>query len=264
MDGAKARSSAQERVLFSRRLRSDIVSGRYSPNERLVEADLAEKYNVRRGVVRVVLAELVHEGLAVRTVNRGARVRYVSPAEAIEITEARLAMEAICAARAAERATDEQLAEMVSALDMMSRAAAQTDIRGVAQGLHEVHDRVRRFSGHSVGQAMAERLRNQTIRHQYDEILASGRLQASVGEHKEIVDAIVARDPERAEEAVRRHRVATVAALKGLAEADRSADGDGAPADQVASRREAEGESKRVVRQKSKPPRQRLQPAGGR
>jgi len=82
-------------------LRDAIVDGEFAPNQRLVEADLSERFGASRGSIRTALLELGAEGLVERVQNRGARVRAVSLAEAIEITEVRMVLEGLCAAKAA-------------------------------------------------------------------------------------------------------------------------------------------------------------------
>ena len=71
------------------------------PNERLIESDLIDSLGVSRAAVRIILAQLENEGLVVREPNRGARVRMVSEAEAIEITQTRAALESLVAQQAA-------------------------------------------------------------------------------------------------------------------------------------------------------------------
>ena len=86
-------------------IRDAIVHGDFAPNQRLVEADLSEQFGASRATVRSALVELANEGLVERVQNRGARVRAVSLAEAIEISEVRMVVEGLCAAKAAERIT---------------------------------------------------------------------------------------------------------------------------------------------------------------
>ncbi|MBV8964489.1 MAG: GntR family transcriptional regulator [Hyphomicrobiales bacterium] len=83
------------------RLREAITSGRFQPNERLIEMELAALLAANRTNVRTALAQLEQEGLVVREANRGARVRLVSHEDAIEITQARGALEALIAGLAA-------------------------------------------------------------------------------------------------------------------------------------------------------------------
>ena len=85
-------------------LRAAIVSGELQPNERLVEADLSGKLGAGRSAVRTALTRLAQEGLIEQERNRGARVRKIGKEEAIQIYEARAALEAL-AARPRRRST---------------------------------------------------------------------------------------------------------------------------------------------------------------
>ena len=84
-------------------LREAIARGRLTPNERLIEEELARDYGVNRANIRMALAMLDQEGLVVREPNRGARVRAVSDSEAIEIAETRLAIEGMISAGQADK-----------------------------------------------------------------------------------------------------------------------------------------------------------------
>ena len=100
----------------------DIREGVYHPRERLIEVELCERYGASRGAVRAALIELAALGLVEREANRGARVRRVSIDEAIESTEVRLTLQAMCAGRAATRVTDEDRAELAALLDDLRAA----------------------------------------------------------------------------------------------------------------------------------------------
>jgi len=56
-----SRSNVNENV--TEKLREDIILKKYSPEDRLVESELAKKYNVSRGSIRVAIQELIYEGL---------------------------------------------------------------------------------------------------------------------------------------------------------------------------------------------------------
>ena len=71
-----------------------ISRGELVANQRLIEKDICEEYGASRGTVRAALTALDAEGLVERIQNRGARVRSVSLAEAIEILEVRSLLEA--------------------------------------------------------------------------------------------------------------------------------------------------------------------------
>ena len=98
----------------------------FPSGERLIEAQLCERYSCGRAVARAALVQLESEGLVVRQPNRGATVRRISVAEAIEITEARAALEGLIAARAARHATAGECAELRQVIADMRIAVATT------------------------------------------------------------------------------------------------------------------------------------------
>ena len=110
------------------RLREFIASGRFVPNERLVEVDLATALKTNRANVRIALAMLDQEGLVVRERNRGARVRRVSDTEAMEIAEARRALEGVVARQAAARAGKADTLALRSIIAAMRKAHAGSDL----------------------------------------------------------------------------------------------------------------------------------------
>ena len=84
------------------RLRGAILRGDLGPNQRLVEADMSSAFELPRAAVRTALVRLEHEGLIEREPHRGARVRLVTEQEAVEILEARAALEGLAASQAAK------------------------------------------------------------------------------------------------------------------------------------------------------------------
>src|SRR5690242_15073021 len=98
------------------------------PNERLVEADLAERLQVSRAIVRTALVRLGQDGMVTLTPHRGARVRVVTDAEAVEILQTRAVLEALTAREAALRATAAEIAEVRRILDGMGRRLAEGDL----------------------------------------------------------------------------------------------------------------------------------------
>jgi DNA-binding GntR family transcriptional regulator len=216
-DRVGGRESGEPGRSFTDLLRSEIVSGVFSPNERLVEADLSDLYRVSRGTARAALSELDKEGLVERQPNRGARVRALSPAEATELTEARFAIEGLCAGDAARHATSEEVAELRALLSAMGEAAKAQDVIGYYDLVAQLGQRIRAFSRHRSAAALAERLQNQLAPYSTVDSFAPGRINASLKEFQAIVDAIARADPEAAEAAMRAHRVAVTAARREVA-----------------------------------------------
>ncbi len=186
-------------------LREAIVAGEFAPNQRLVEADLSEQFAASRAAVRAALLELTSEGLVERVQNRGARVRAISLAEAIEITEVRMVVEGLMAAKAATRLTDHDRARLREIGAAMQDAVAAGNLLGYSELNRQLHTLVRTAGGQQTASRILERLRGQNVRHQFRLSLHPGRPAVSLPQHLAIIDALCAGDAAAAEAAMREH-----------------------------------------------------------
>ena len=145
---------------------------------------------------------------------RGARVRAISRSEAIEITEVRMVVEGLCARRAAVAATTADR-ESLRALGRRLRDAVHAgDLREYSLTNRELHARVVEISRQSAAATELERLRAQSVRHEFRLALVPGRVQVSLPEHEAVIDAICTGDGDAAEAAMRAHMASVVDALK--------------------------------------------------
>jgi DNA-binding GntR family transcriptional regulator len=144
-------------------IRAAIADGEFVPDQRLVEADLSERFGASRASVRTALVQLTSEGLVERVQNRGARVRAISLAEAIEMTEVRMALEGLCAAKAAERLTDDNRDQLRGIGSAMQTAVAAGDLLGYSEHNKELHALIRALGGQTTARAILERLRGQNV-----------------------------------------------------------------------------------------------------
>ncbi|WP_328779093.1 GntR family transcriptional regulator [Streptomyces canus] len=195
-------------------LRQAILHGEMAPAQRLVENELAEQFGVTRASIRAALIDLEAQGLVERIRNRGSRVRVVTVEEAVAITECRMVLEALCAAKAATLASDEQLAELTELGTAMTKAVADGEPMTYSELNQELHARVREFSGQRTAVDLLERLNAQLVRHRFQLALRPGRPQHSLNEHLAMIEAIRARDPQAAEKAVRAHLTSVIEALR--------------------------------------------------
>ena len=179
-----------ERQVAERALRAAIAEGDLLPGARLVEADLVAMLGVSRGNVRLAIDALAAEGLVERIPNRGARVRVISPAEAVAITEARMALEALLARKASERITDAQADRLRSHLATLRAALEAGDLLKYSTLIQRLHERVRDVAGQPVAAGLVDRLQAQLVRHQFQLSLRPGRPQVSLRE----LTALVERD----------------------------------------------------------------------
>lgn len=199
-------------------IRERILNGDLVPGQRLVEAEVRELLNTSRGTVRAALEDLAHEGLIERIANRGARVRVVSLSEALDIVEVRMAVEALCVARAAERITDAEIKELRKLADELQDCADKSDIAGYAAHTQTIFETYVRIADQPVAADVLARLRAQSSRHRYRLTFRAGRFKVSLPYWLEIIDAICRRAPKEAEAALRRHVENVRESMKAVAE----------------------------------------------
>lgn len=198
-------AEATQQPTPTERLRSEILEGTFAPGDRLPEITLAERYSVGRGSIRSALVELRAEGLVDIEANRGALVRRIGLAEAIEIAEARKVLESLIAAKAAQNPDVALRESLTQILDEMRHAVDGADNARYSELNRALHRRIWEISGHQVGLDLVANLRNRSAHHQYRLAVMPGRAEESLRQHEAIVDAIVAGEDDTAEGAMRDH-----------------------------------------------------------
>jgi len=198
-------------------IREAILDAQFAPHQRLIEADLSERYGASRASVRTALLNLAGEGLVERLPNRGARVRAITVDEAIEIVEVRIGLETLCARKAAENLTPADAAQLRALRADIEAAISSGDLMAYSRLNQELDRRIRDLSRHGTATQLLERLRAQSARHQFRLAFHPGRAATSAPEHIAIIDAILAKDPDAAEAATRAHLSGIVDVLHDLA-----------------------------------------------
>lgn len=200
-------------------LRAAILGGEFAPRQRLVEIDLCERFGTSRFILRAALQELAAQGLVEFQHNRGARVREVSLAEAIEITEVRILLEGLLAARAAERVAKADAAMLRAIVREMRAAVAKSELLTYSELNARLHAAIRDIAAHETAARLLRQLRDQTVRHQFSLSLVPGRPSVSLPQHEAIVAAVTARDAAAAQRAMHVHLQSVIDAFRALAAA---------------------------------------------
>jgi DNA-binding GntR family transcriptional regulator len=206
-------------------LRADIVEQRLRPGDRLIERELIEQIGVSRTTVREVLRQLAAEGLVTTIPQKGAIVASPSRADAEDLYEVRATLEALAARRFAQRASDQQVAALRRSFNALERVA------GSRSGIHELlraknafYDVLLEGSRNAPIHAILGGLRARIAMLRTTSLSVPGRPAQALDEIRAIVEAIEARDTERAAAAAAHHvdqaaRTALAAIGDGAAEA---------------------------------------------
>lgn len=188
------------------RLRDGILFGRFAPGQRLIEADLTRDYGVSRGSIREALRQLSEEGMVESIPNRGAVVRRLSFKEVAELFEIRTALECLAARLAAEKVADSAVRKT---FETTTAPIWSDQPRNAMSGYLEenklFHQAVAATSGNDQLAALGRRMQLPLIMYQMSGFLTSEILATSNAEHRAIATAILDRDADAAEQAMRVH-----------------------------------------------------------
>ena len=201
LKGKQARPSVRDAI------EQDIVTGFYSPGDRLDEAGLAARHQVSRTPVREALIQLSTMGLVKMVPNRGAFVTQLTVTELVEMFEVMGELEAMCARLAARRIRAEQLKllEEAQAACASAQQAGNSDDYYYANA--EFHRLIYEASGNGFLAENAHALQRRLKPYRRLQLRVPGRVNSSLAEHEEVLAAIRARDDARARDAMRAHVV---------------------------------------------------------
>ena len=138
--GALARSVLADQV--KDRLLEEILAGRYAPDARIVETQVARELGTSQAPVREALRGLAALGVVEITPFRGARVRRPTRRELLEAYAVRSALETLAARLAVPQMRDADLAELHDLMDQMQTAARAGDGHAVAEADARFHGRI--------------------------------------------------------------------------------------------------------------------------
>ena len=202
-------------TLAQQELERRIVSGEIAAGTKLNEVDVAAALGVSRGPVREAFSALSQAGLVRVEKNRGVFVRQVSLEEASEFYEVRAALEGLIGRLAARRIAIDEI-EQLRAVVRRMHATHKTRRADEYFALNvEFHDLLARAARNNALHAHYRGVVNQLDLYRRATISRSqDNIPLSTQEHEAIVDAIAARDEQRAETLLTEHVLVSHARLR--------------------------------------------------
>jgi DNA-binding GntR family transcriptional regulator len=188
-----------------RSLKEQIVSGTLAPDTRLIELAIAADFGVSRTPVREALKRLAAENLVLADPARGMVVHAPDAREIEDVFVVREALDALAARLAARRITPSELGRLRVILESMSDAIVAGKREAVVVANMRFHDVIYGAAGNGMLERLGRDLREFVRRFTTLPFASPERVNDVLTEHRAIVAALEAHDPEAAEAASREH-----------------------------------------------------------
>jgi DNA-binding GntR family transcriptional regulator len=187
------------------RLREQIFSHELAPGSWLDEQSLALAFGISRTPMREAIKVLATEGLVTTKMNKGAYVTQVDRQDLEQIFTVLSLLEGQAAKETAIKASEEQLTHLDNLHHRLEKAAADRDLEQFFEINVKFHEMIQEIAGNQWMNGVIDDLRKVLKLQRRDSLGRSGRLLSSLVEHRNILQAILKRDPLAAEEAMRKH-----------------------------------------------------------
>ena len=189
-----------------RHLREDILNGVYKDHEELREVTIGEELGVSRTPVREAFRQLELEGLIQIIPNKGAYVTGITVNDVKDIYMIRSRLEGLCARWATEKITDEQMEEMEENVYLAEFHAQKGHMDQMAELDNRFHEIMYEACDSKMLEHLLKDYHNYVLRVRR-KTLSTNRGTESNNEHRMIMEAIKAKDADKAEELAHAHMI---------------------------------------------------------
>ena len=195
-------------------LRVRIFAHELAPGTWIDEQTLAKEFGISRTPLREAIKVLAAEGLITMKLRRGAYVTEVNRGDLEQIFTILSLLEGQAAKEAATKAQEKDLNELDDMHLRLEKAAADRNLEQFFEINVRFHERIIAIANNPWMTGVIADLRKVLKLQRKDSLSRSGRLQSSLSEHREILKALLKRDPIAAEQAMRTHLARGLEAAK--------------------------------------------------
>ena len=193
------------REIVYEELKRRILIGEIAPGTRMMEVELADDMGVSRTPVREAIRKLEKEGLVTIEPRRGAYASDVSIKDMTDVLEVRQYLEGMATGMAALKITEEEKRELLKATEAYSKAVESEDTDEIIRCDELFHKLIVDCSGNKTLIQMISQVQELALRFRYIYYDDFSRYRNQPLEHKEIVEAIMSGDSEKARHAADDH-----------------------------------------------------------
>ena len=189
--------SLEEKVYLQ--LEEEILTEKLTRGTSLGEIALSERLGVSRTPIRSAIHRLAEDGLVKTITNRGAVVVGINRDDLIDIYRIRVRLEGLASATAAERISEEGLREITESVELAEFYINKKDTERLKELDSEFHETIYKESGNRLLFKTLSELHRKIKAYRKLSLTVPGRLERSVYEHKEILEAIAAGNAQEAD-----------------------------------------------------------------
>lgn len=198
-------------------LREQIYNHQLLPGQRLDETQLADRLGISRTPLREALKVLSTEGLIDLRTHKGCYVTELALNDLEEIFPIMALLEGMVASEAAAKASPSQLKKLDELHDKLERHAAAGQIDRYYEANYVFHETLQQIAGNRWLQGVIDDLRKLLKLSRHRSLKLEGRLDASLAEHRALMQALHDGKAEEAEKIMRQHLLAQLVALREIA-----------------------------------------------
>lgn len=202
------------RDIVQARMREAIISGHFAPGERLVERPLCDQLGVSRTVLRETIRYLEAEGLVEILPNKGPIVATLSWAQAQQIYDIRQLLEGSAAAACATSHSEAFATALTQALEAISKTMNDTEWAGLLEATTHFYELIFEEAGQDIAWGVVQRLNGRISRLRALTIAARNHDLSGMHQMTAIHDAILAGNPQMAQQAIEDHITEAAARAK--------------------------------------------------
>lgn len=192
------KSASLEEKVFST-LEEEILSGALRKGDSLTELSLSARLGVSRTPLRSALHRLAEDGLINIVPNRGAVVLGIDKNDLIDIYKVRNRLEGLASASAAKNISPEALCELKESIELSEFYIAKGDTERVKELDTAFHQIIYSASGNRQLEGILTELHRKIKTYRKLSLSVSGRVERSIKEHREILEAIESGNAELAD-----------------------------------------------------------------
>jgi DNA-binding GntR family transcriptional regulator len=198
-------STTSARVQAYAALRAAIITAELAPGRQLSENELAARLGVSRTPIREALVRLRDERLVEIVPQLGTFVTRISPTAVADAQFIREALECACVRRAAELATEDDVATLEDNLRAQEHARDTDDFDAFYVLDDTFHQGLCDLSGHHAAWPVSQRARGHLNRVRRLSMPVPSYLAEMIEQHRRVVSAVADHDCDGAEALLRDH-----------------------------------------------------------